>query len=296
MYPLVLFARSLTGIYGHVKGMLLPQAEEQTELRRASLDNQLAEPSPEIVHESPDGPANAPRDSPRSFANPKNGQHEGRSISRTTAHKHEGGDLTLSHSHHSRSKNLEDAYKRLAEKYKSLEHQHRQLSDVHQSAVTEFHESQNTCKKQQQEITSLRERLRGTSVLLDVRNEELKVAKAFLSKEDPFSTSEVVQSVRDLNSEIMQTATHLADNLALKRVRNHSAWNIPEGPLKSIFVTLVLPQGPGEDVDMGLLELALQGFLAVWIYWVVNAWGFCEASGWCDELYSKVCETGALIC
>jgi hypothetical protein len=90
----------------------------------------------------------------------------------------------------------------------------------------------------------------------------------------PFSTSDVVQAVRDLNSEIMQTAAYLAETLPLKRFRTPSAEEVPEGPYKSIFVTLVLSQGSGEEVDVGSLELALQGLLALYASGVANAWGF----------------------
>lgn len=123
----------------------------------------------------------------------------------------------------------------------------------------------------------------------------MKVAKTFLSKEDPISTSDVVQSVRDLNSEIMQTAAYLAENLPFKRIRTPLVEEIPEGPYKSIFVALVLPRGSGEELDVGSLELALQGFLAFSASGIANTWGFSHASGWCDELYSKVRETGARI-
>jgi hypothetical protein len=177
-----------------------------------------------------------------------------------------------------------------------LENANRQLSDDRRVAITELHETNSTCRKQQQEISLLREKVRENSALLDVRNQELKVAKTFLSKEDPFSTSEVVQSVRDVNSEIMQIATHLADNLALKRARNLPAVDIPEGPCKPIFTALVFPRGPRDEVDVGSVELALRGALIVWVFWIVNSWGFGEASGWCDQLYSKVRETGTPIC
>ena len=180
----------------------------------------------------------------------------------------------------------------LAARLSDVENANRKLSDDRQVAITELRETHSTCEKQQQEINTLREKLRENSALLDARNRELKVAKTFLSKEDPLSTSDVVQSVRDLNSEIMQIAAYLADNLTLKRVRNLPAGDIPEGPCKPIFTALVLPRGSWDEVDVGSVELALQGFLVVWVFWIVNTWGFGEASGWCDQLYSKVRETG----
>jgi len=192
-------------------------------------------------------------------------------------------------------KRLGNNYQQLFEKYKSLEHSHCGLSEAHQVVVTDLQEAQVTCRRQQEEINALKKKLHGTSALLDVRNQEIKVAKTFLSRENLFSTSEIVQSVRDLNSDIMQTAAHLAENLHLKQVHPSRAEEIPEGPYKPILATLVLQPGSGVEVDVGSLELALQGLLAVDLYWIVSAWGVGQASGWCNEIYSKVCETGTQV-
>ena len=191
-----------------------------------------------------------------------------------------------------RLRSVEDDRDRLAGERETLERNYRQLSEAHQSAVINLHESRERCKGNLQEIGLLNERLRGTSALLDVRNQELKIAKTFLSKEDTFSASDVVQSVRDLNSEIMQVAAYLAESLPLKRLRTPSAEEVPEGPCKSTFVTLLLPPGPGDGVDVGSVELALQCFLAWRAAAVANTWGFSKEAGWCNMLYSKVRETG----
>ena len=191
-----------------------------------------------------------------------------------------------------RLKDLEDDCNRLAGENKSLERDNRQLSEAHHSIVVDLRESQRVRKGQQQEIDILTEKLRNASVLLDARNQELKVAKTFLSKEDTFSASDIVQSVRDLNSEIMQAAAHLAESLSLKRLRTPSAEEVPEGPCKWTFVILVLPPGSGDGVDVGSVELALQNFLAWWVMLVANTWGFCQEADWCGALYSMVCEIG----
>ncbi|KAF9783707.1 hypothetical protein BJ322DRAFT_1007687 [Thelephora terrestris] len=206
----------------------------------------------------------------------KNERHEGRLPTKAAAHGHGREDQSATRSQQ-------------VERLKDLENDKRRLSDAHQAVLAELRETHSTCEKQQQEISFLREKLRESSALLDIRNQELKVAKTFLSKEDPLSTSDIVQSVRDLNSEIMQIATHLADNLVL--VRKHPAGNVPEGPCNPIFTALIWPRRPWDEVDEGSLELALQGFLVIWVSLIVNAWGFGEASGWCDQMYSKVRET-----
>ena len=205
-----------------------------------------------------------------------NERHE----SRTTTHKHgrEGQS---------------DLRSKQAKHFEDLENSRRKLEEAHQGVLTELQETNTKFKNQQQEINFLKEKLRDTSALLDARNQELNVAKTFLSKEDPFSISDVVQTIRDLNSEVMQTAALLADNLTLKRVRNYLTTEIPEGPYKSVFLTLA---GTGNEVDTNLLELALQGFLIVRVFWIANAWGFCQTAGWCDGLYSKVRENGTLTC
>lgn len=283
-----------------------PQLEETTEqLQQTPSDNQAPEPSPEMPQGLPNNRPNASGDNSRPAGNPENGRHEGhpRAVSGTTAHRYRGeqrtgrGDQTYSRlrAQNTRLRSLENYHRQLVDEHESLEHSHHQLSEAHQVTVTSLCETQTTCKKQQEEIKTLREKLRGTSALLDVRNQELKVAKTFLSKEDTFSTSDVVQSIRDLNSEIMQTAAHLAENLPLKRVRTPRAEDIPEGLYKSTFVTLVLLQGSGDEVDMGSLELALQGFLAVYACRIANTWGFSPGSSQCAGLYSTVCETGTSI-
>ena len=280
----VLLTRPITRIIDFVRQ---PQEETVEQLQQTSLDDQAPEPSPEMPRVS------------------TSGRHEGhhRAVSGNPADPKRGGHRPTREeqlqsrlqTQATRLTSLEKDHRQLVGEHKSLEQNHHQLSEKHRAVVTKLYETHVTCKKQQQEIKTLRDKLCGTSALLDVRNQELKVAKTFLSKEDPLSTSDVVQSVRDLNSEIMQIAAHLVENLPLKRVRAPLAWSIPEGPCKPIFVTLVLPQGSGGEVDAGSVELALQGFLAVYASWFANTWGFSQASGLCDELYSTVYEMGTFI-
>jgi len=278
-----------------------PKVEDTVEQpQRTSLDDQVPTPSPEMPRHPSQGHADASGDNSTLVHNRTNGRHEERPrpAPRTGAHR-----PWLSREDHlqsrlriqtARLRSLENTHDQLASEHESLKRDHRQLLETHQIALTNLHGTRMTCKEQQQETDALREKLRDSSVLLDVRNQEMKVAKTFLSREDLFSASDVFQSVRDLNSEIMQTATYFAETLPLKRLRTSSAEEVPEGPYKSIFVTLVLPQGP-EGVDVGSLELALQGFLTFYTSAVVNTWGFSSTSSWCDKLYSKVCETGMLI-
>ena len=258
-----------------------PVEEPTGTLQQTPSDNQLAESSSDMVHKRPSESTGASQGSSKRLR--EQSERHGEHLSKTTGHGLGGEDQPAPRSQQ-------------VARFRDLENTHHRLSEAHKVVVTKLRETHATCQKQEQEINLLRERLRESSTLLDVRNRELKVAKTFLSKEDPFSTSDIVQSIRDLNSEIMQIATHLAENLALKRLRSLPAGNIPEGPCKPIFTSLILPRGLWDEVDEGSLELALQGYLVVWVYLIVNAWGFGEASGWCDQLYSKVCETGTLMC
>ena len=301
----------LTALVGGAKSCIRfligqPQVGETAEsLQQTSLDNRAQEPPPEMTQELPADHGSASGDNPRRAGNSESGRNGGhrRAVSATTAHRYRGEQRTgrveqlqsRLRSQTAHLKSLENDNRQLADEHELLKCSHHQLSETHRATETSLHETQTTCKKQQQEINTLKEKLRGASTLLEARNQELKVAKTFLSKEDPISISDATQSVRDLNSEIMQTAAHLAENLSLKRVRTSRAEDIPEGPHKSMLVTLILPQRSRDKVDEGSLELALQGFLVVCLHWVANAWGFNQASGWCDQLYSKVCETGTLI-
>jgi hypothetical protein len=297
---MALFARLITDFLYFVGRFRPGKTVEQ--LQQTFLDNQISEPPLEMRQISSDDHTGVSGDNPRTVRILANGRHEEhpRAVSRTTARRYRGEQRPgredqfrsrlRTQAAHLRS--LKSYHHKLADEHKLLECSHHQLSEAHQVTATNLRETQATCNKQQEEINILREKLRGASTLLDIRNQELKVAKTFLSKEDPFSTSDVVQSIRDLNSEIMQTAAHLAENLPLKRVRTSRAEDVPEGPCKSIFVTLVLP---GAEVDVGSLELALQGFLVDYTRRIVNAWGFSQGSSWYNRLYSKVCETGTLI-
>ena len=260
------------------------QIEETTEqAQQTASENQPQEPSPEMHQKLSNDGASASGDNSRTVK-PVDGRHEELpgAVSGTATHKHPGGhrasgDRPQSRPIRARLESLENDHHQLTDKHESLGRKYRDLSEVNTTTVTNLHKTHAAYKKQEAEIKNLKEKLRNTSTLLDVRNQELKVAKTFLSKEDTFSTSDVVQSVRDLNSEIMQTAAHLVENLPLKW-----AHVPPPG----------LPQGYGDEVDVGSLELALQGLLAAHACWITNTWGFSQTSDWCDQLYSKVCEMG----
>lgn len=283
----------------------MQQSEVGETTKRASIENRV-ELSPGIRQEPPNDHASASGDDSSVVRNPTDARREGcagQAVSGATQNRDSGerqtsrGDQTRARfaMYTSRFRSLKNDYDRLANEHESLYSRHCQLSGTHRAAVTKLHETRTFCREQELEINDLRGKLRRNSALLEVRNQEAKVANVFLSKEDPFSTSDVVQSVRDLNSEIMQTAAHLAENLPLKRVCAPLAEEMPEGHHKSIFVTLVLPQGAGEEVDVGSLELALQGSLAFYACGIANTWDFSSTSRWYDKIYSKVCETGTLI-
>jgi len=304
--------------------MKTPQAEEATaQPQRAPLenqdqieaataqpqyilsDNQDLDPTSKMPQNPPKTQTNASGGDRKMVGNHTNGRHEGhpRPVSGTGSQQyyaeHRSGREDSSQSRFraqaAHLKRIERNYEQLVDEHGSLQHNYTKLYQAHQTTIADLRETQVACNGQQQEIKMLREKLRGASALSDVRNQELKVARTFLSKGDLFSTSDVVQLVRDLNSEIMQIAAHLVETLPLKRFCTPSAQGVPEGWYNYIFSTLVVPQGPGEEVDKGSLELALQGFLALYAHAVTNAWSFSHGSDWCDTLYSKVCEIGTLI-
>jgi len=281
-----------------------PQVKEITQpLQQTSLDHRVQEPTSEMPREQPNDRASASGDDWKTVKNPRDERRERhpRTVSGTAAGGHHGGYWTdrgqkfwaVFRERTARLKSLESDHRQLTDEYETLRHNRRRLYEARQVALTDLSEAQTTCKKQQQQIDVLKGKLHHVSAFLEVRNQEAKVAKAFLSKEDPISASDVSQFVRDLNSEIMQTAAYLAENLPLNRTHIPLVEEIPESPYKSIFVTLVLPQVSGEEPDVGSLELALQGFLAFSASGIAGTWGFSHASRRYDELYSKVRETGA---
>ena len=275
------------------------QIEEATaQLQRTSSEDQDSSP---LSENPPNDRTNASGDD-RKIAKHRQHERHSRPGSGTSGHRypseHSSSRGDPSHSRlrpqSAHPKRSETDFNQLADEHEVVKRNHRRLSETHRITIADLRETQSAYKRQEQEINLLKEKLRDTSALLETRNQELKVAKTFLSKEDPFSTSEVVQAVRDLNSEIMQTATYLADTLPLKRSRTSPVKEFPEGPYKTIFVSLVLPHG-SEEVDAGSLELALQGFLTSYASRIANTWGFSRGSSWYDKLYSKVCETGVSI-
>ena len=285
----------LTAPLGWVLGLLRKRPAGHL-LQPTPSDSHLAETSRDMVQRPPDDRSKPPEEHSKGSRRSENGsRHEGH---RSTGKHSTGVQVEPPAYLVGRLGDVESAYSLLVDEHKLLEQNHNKLSGAHRGLENNLHETQVTCKAQKREIDFLKEKLRCASALLDTRNRELKVANAFLSKEDSFSISEVLQFLRDLNSEIMQTATHLADNLAvnLKWTRNHPTWNIPEGPYTSLFVHLLIPRSIGDAVDAASLDLAFQGSLIIWVYLTISAWGFGQVSGYCEELYSKVRETGMLIC
>lgn len=161
-----------------------PQVEEIIEpLRQTSLENRVQVPSSEMPREPPNARANVSGDNSRTvrIRNSENERREGYpgTVSGTGAGGHRGEHWTsggdsrlrsLFRARTARLRSLESDHRRLADEHELTCHNYRRLYEAHGVTVTNLHETQTTCKNQQQQIKVLREKLRDVSTLLDVRN------------------------------------------------------------------------------------------------------------------------------
>ena len=100
-----------------------------------------------------------------------------------------------------------------------------------EKSARDWEEKKQTCQQQNEVLWDKKEYYKKTaqkaesarrmaitekqeiSVLLQAQSTELAATEAFLSQTDPLSEQEVLQLVQDLNSEVMQIATYLAEDV-----------------------------------------------------------------------------------
>lgn len=103
---------------------------------------------------------------------------------------------------------LRDSRRVYARKYKSAKEQVAVL-DLEMKKMSRTH--QEALEKKDQRIKAIEEDLARTKELLDTRTKELSGAQPFLSTADRTSEAEVLGIARDLNENIFQVATNLAE-------------------------------------------------------------------------------------
>ncbi|KAI0034223.1 hypothetical protein K488DRAFT_84197 [Vararia minispora EC-137] len=115
------------------------------------------------------------------------------------------------------------------------------------------------------ELLSLRADLANRTLVdrtSDARDEELATLKAFLSKTDDFSGAQILQSVQDLNTEIVQLAAAVSEEFPLSR-RGPSSWT----PAQAEVIQNALGDGMlgllrdrDHEEDPSLVQLAVQAW------------------------------------
>jgi hypothetical protein len=128
--------------------------------------------------------------------------------------------------------------------------------------------------------------------LLKIRSSELTATQKFLSKADSVSEAEVLQIVNDLNEQIMQTATSLAEVSETPSPRQ--SWVVPDA-LVFVGVThgqLLAHKLKGNNPE--LLQVALQiGIIRV-VRQISVAWDWYNDLSVLDKVYARIYAAGEI--
>lgn len=166
------------------------------------------------------------------------------------------------------------------------------------------------------ELASTNEQLRSTlksimaerqqaQELLELRTAELKGAQAYLTKADQLSNAEVVKLVEGLNTEILQTAAAIAEELSIaeKNIDVNAkeqesddmrhAYARTEEMIGSRATELLKASEHHEDPI--LVQIAVQASFARYTHWMISSWAFesPDDEQMLSEIYERVRETGA---
>ncbi|KAF9476873.1 hypothetical protein BDN70DRAFT_949660 [Pholiota conissans] len=142
-----------------------------------------------------------------------------------------------------------------------------------------------------------------TAQLLEVRTSELKGAEAFLTKADQLSNVEVVSLLENLNSEIMQIAASMTEELLIEEKKidlegkeqesdeAREAYARAEDTVGPRMAELLKSSEHHEDPI--LVQLAVQASMSAYTHWVISSWVFesPEDEHMLSEIYARVRET-----
>lgn len=143
-----------------------------------------------------------------------------------------------------------------------------------------------------------------TAQLLETRTAELRGAEAFLTKADQLSNVEVVGLLENLNSEIMQIAAGMTEELAIEEKRiDTEAKEQESDEAREAYARAEDTVGPRmaellknseHHEDPILVQLAVQASMAAYTHWIISSWVFesPEDEHMLSEIYARVRETG----
>ncbi|KAI0322733.1 hypothetical protein OF83DRAFT_424645 [Amylostereum chailletii] len=199
-----------------------------------------------------------------------------------------------------RTKELELCNQRLQAELLTLKRQHHHLhADLsttkleldHQRSVnvhllsqksrleTELAQANAARKAQASEIHHLRSSfadMTSAASTPEARDEELATLKSFLNKTDEFSGAQILQSVQDLNTEILQLAAAVSEEFPLSR-REGRSWKKADCELVRASIgggMLELLKECDHEEDPTVVQLAVQAWEVAWCERLMNA--FCH--------------------
>ncbi|KAF8181794.1 hypothetical protein BJ912DRAFT_906612 [Pholiota molesta] len=142
-----------------------------------------------------------------------------------------------------------------------------------------------------------------TAQLLETRTAELRGAEAFLTKADQLSNVEVVGLLESLNSEIMQIAASMTEELTIEEKRiDAEAKEQESDEAREAYARAEDTVGPRmaellknseHHEDPILVQLAVQASMAAYTHWIISSWVFesPEDEHMLSEIYARVRET-----
>lgn len=142
--------------------------------------------------------------------------------------------------------------------------------------------------------------------LLEMRTAELKGAEMFLTKTDLLSNVEVVSLLENLNSEIMQIAASMTEELPIEEKRIDLEGKEQESDeMRDAYARAEDTVGPRmaellklseHHEDPILVQLAVQASMTAYTHWIISSWVFetPEDEHMLSEIYARVREAGKL--
>jgi len=195
---------------------------------------------------------------------------------------------------------IERLGKRVLEAERELDttrRQNRTLTDRSMTLATQH-------KQLESDLNRTKAEQKQTSELLSVRTVELKGAQAFLTKADQLSGADIIKLVEELNTEIMQTAATMAEELAINEKKidaegkeqesdeSREASTRTEEIVGSRMTELLKVSEHHEDPI--LIQIAFQTGMVAYAHWMISSWCFesPEDEHMLSEIYARVREAG----
>ncbi|TEB37928.1 hypothetical protein FA13DRAFT_1725552 [Coprinellus micaceus] len=190
---------------------------------------------------------------------------------------------------------IEETHTQREERHRSVRAQRDEARSHNSHQAKSLEEAQRQCQRRDRELEKLRE-------LLNQRTEEVKVAQAFMTTADKYSTSEISLMVEELNDEIYQCSMDLSDAMlgqgiapkdsaldedARKRFERAQkffakSWN-PE-----VINRLAADLSRHHDPDSTLFDCVAQYALVDWVHGIIRS--FCQQNKDVDRYLTDLWE------